>query len=433
MNLSLLLPIGLSALAALLIPLLIHLVRRNEQRLVAFAALRWLATKPQPRRKHRFEEWLLLVLRLLLLVALALLLAEPVLLGRPDRTPWVVVAPGADPEIARESIGAPGARLHWLTPGFPAVAPPGPAALPAPADAATTPTPVGSLLRELDARLPTRTPLTVLVPAVFDGADAERPVLSRQVEWKVVASAANPSRPDNAAKATDATIPPPQVMVRHSPEQKPALRYLRAAGAAWLTAEKPTSSDRTVEPASDAAPTSTSPAPASTARASETSMRIAAATEPLDPDIPNLVWLVPGPLPTAVRGWVEAGGKVLLHAATDMPELRDGAVLLSDERGPLVRGARLGRGRAMRLERELSPGAMPMLLEPTFPEHLRQLFAAPPPAPTRVVADAYTPRTGAAPPLEQPRSLAVWLAALIAALFVAERWVANGPRRRWGA
>ncbi|MBC7991570.1 MAG: BatA domain-containing protein, partial [Luteimonas sp.] len=71
MTLSLLLPIGLAALAALLLPLLVHLARRSEQRLVPFAALRWLQAKPQPRRKRRFEEHWLLLLRLLLLAALA--------------------------------------------------------------------------------------------------------------------------------------------------------------------------------------------------------------------------------------------------------------------------------------------------------------------------------------------------------------------------
>ena len=100
----LLLPIGLAALAALLLPLLVHLARRSEQRVVPFAALRWLKALPQPRRRHRFEELLLMLVRLLLLAALALLLAQPVLFGRPDRRPRVAVAPGVD--IAASSRGA---------------------------------------------------------------------------------------------------------------------------------------------------------------------------------------------------------------------------------------------------------------------------------------------------------------------------------------
>ena len=42
MNIALLAPIGLVALAALALPLLIHLVRRIELRTTEFAALRWI-------------------------------------------------------------------------------------------------------------------------------------------------------------------------------------------------------------------------------------------------------------------------------------------------------------------------------------------------------------------------------------------------------
>ena len=42
MNLVFLLPAAFAALAALFIPLLIHLARRSEQRPTDFAALRWL-------------------------------------------------------------------------------------------------------------------------------------------------------------------------------------------------------------------------------------------------------------------------------------------------------------------------------------------------------------------------------------------------------
>ena len=55
MSLAWLFPAGLAALASLLLPLLIHLARRDEQRLLDFAALRWLAARPRPRRRIRFE------------------------------------------------------------------------------------------------------------------------------------------------------------------------------------------------------------------------------------------------------------------------------------------------------------------------------------------------------------------------------------------
>ncbi|HSR65933.1 MAG TPA: BatA domain-containing protein, partial [Xanthomonadaceae bacterium] len=153
MSFALLFPLGLAALAALALPLLLHLARRSEARITGFAALRWLRADPRPRRKRRFDERMLMGARLLLLAAFALLLAMPVLRGAPDRTPWVVAAPGVPASAARAAAGSRRARLHWLAPGFPALdAPP-------PRDAA----PLASLLRELDSTLPPGTPLTVLV------------------------------------------------------------------------------------------------------------------------------------------------------------------------------------------------------------------------------------------------------------------------------
>ncbi|MEG3193426.1 BatA domain-containing protein [Lysobacter sp. D1-1-M9] len=399
MSFSLLLPIGLAALAALLVPLLIHIARRSEQRTVEFAALRWLQAQPQPRRKLQLEEYLLLLLRLLLLAALALLLAGPVLFGRPDRTPWVVLAPGVEVAAARDQIGAREVRARWLASGFPAF---DPAAESPDRPAAAS---LASLLRELDATLPAGTPLTVLVPAILNGADAERPRLSRPVEWRVL-----PSAPPEIDRAT--APPVPTLTVRHAPDRTASLRYLRAAGAAWQSSAAEGSR---------------------TARSAASPVRIAPASQEFDAGVRNLVWLVPGPLPAAVREWIAAGGVALLDAQAELPQFdpAGAAVLWRDERGPLVRGMRWGQGRVMRLERVLLPAAMPDLLEPDFPQRLQQLFAPASPPPARVQASAYVPRTGAAAYPPAPSPLAPWLAALIAALFLAERWVANGPRRRF--
>ena len=64
MSLAFLLPAGLAALAALVVPLLLHLARRHEQTPTDFAALRWLRQKPKPRHRIRFDEWPLLLVRL---------------------------------------------------------------------------------------------------------------------------------------------------------------------------------------------------------------------------------------------------------------------------------------------------------------------------------------------------------------------------------
>lgn len=190
MSLALLLPAGLAALVALLLPLLLHLARRHEQTPTDFAALRWLRQKPKPRHRIRFDEWPLLLLRLLLLALLALWLAKPVLSGADDTHPWIVVVPGVDVASAGEQASNADAQRHWLAPDFPSLDTPSPAGAPA----------IGSLLRQLDAELPPDTPLTVVVPATLQGADAERPKLSRAMTWTVVdgamASASPPASTD---------------------------------------------------------------------------------------------------------------------------------------------------------------------------------------------------------------------------------------------
>ena len=230
----------------------------------------------------------------------------------------------------------------------------------------------------------------------------ERPLLSRPVEWRIV--------PGNDSEAAESVVPStttiPTLMVRHAPERADSLRYLRAASAAWLAARE----DTVAKPAAP--------------------VTIAPASTPLDPDQQHLIWLVPGPLPDAVREWIAAGGEALLDIDTVVPELADAAVVWRGPDGPLVRAARLGGGRIMQLQHELRPAAMPVLLEPDFPIQLQGLFTEPPPPPIHVEASAHVPRTGLPAYPETPRPLAPWLAALVALLFLIERWVANGPRRR---
>jgi hypothetical protein len=130
MSLALLLPAGLAALAALLLPLLLHLARRHEQTPTDFAALRWLRQKPKPRHRIRFDEWPLLLLRMLLLALLALWLARPVLSGMDDTRPRIVVAPGMDATAVRAQAGNADARRpasrRWTGPR-PPEHPPSPA------------------------------------------------------------------------------------------------------------------------------------------------------------------------------------------------------------------------------------------------------------------------------------------------------------------
>jgi hypothetical protein len=383
MNAALLLPAALAALAALLLPLLIHLARRSEQRPTDFAALRWLRQKPKPRHRLRFDEWPLLILRLLLLALLAVWLARPVLFGSASEAPWVAVMPGIDAVQARAAVDDKNARLHWLAPGFPALdqPPPGAASLP-----------FASLLRQLDSELPAAVKLSVVVPEQLQGADAQRPRLSRVVEWKVLPGAMPAPKP--------LAIPAPVLTVRYSEDHREGLRYLHAATAAWRP--------DTVTPSFAATPIA----------------------QALPAQTRNLIWLAPGPLPAAVGEWLRQGGTALLAAETEYEFPATSVVYWRDEVGaPLVEGAALGRGRLLRFTRAFSPATMPQLLQPEFPRNLRNLFATPAPALTRVAARDYAPIAGGASYAQPPRDLQPWLALLIAAMLLVERWLATRHSR----
>jgi hypothetical protein len=251
----LLAPLGLAALAALVVPLLIHLRRRTEEVPLDFAALRWLEARPRPKRRIRFDEWLLLALRVLLVACLALLLARPAVLGWEHDAPRVLAAPGVDPAAARKAVGAE-ADLRWIAPGFPALgagAPPARGAL-------------SSLIRQYDAELPEGAALTILVPPVLGGVDAAPLRLTRKVTWRVIAGPIT-ARTPAAPRA-------PALALRHAEGQGGAVRYFRAVATAWSDAPKFDAST--------------------------------------GDDLPRagtvLVWLKRGRLPATVTNWVSGGG-----------------------------------------------------------------------------------------------------------------------------
>lgn len=373
MSLSLLFPLGLLALASLLVPLLIHLARRHHYAPLEFAALRWLRAQARPRQRIRFDEWPLLLVRLLLLAALAVLLARPLLHGAPLQTPpWVVVAPGLTPPTLPA-----GSEGRWLAPGFPPLQGPAPGTI----------QPLASLLRELDQTLPKGAELAVYVPDPMPGLDGERPRLSRAVQWRPV--------------ATPVTAPvqstPPQLRVAGTGQDPSALRVLDAVQRAWSGQPLP--------------------APLATGAA---------------PDAGQLgVWLADAPLPAAWQAWVQAGGSALVVSAkaaagTGTPVLEDAGGKVA-----LVRHA-LGRGQLLRFTAALSPDTLPILRDPAFPRRLLEQVQ-PLPTPQLAPAAAHAPLAGAAAPLAQPRELATWLLVLIVLLFALERWMATAPRRGAGA
>lgn len=372
----LLAPLGLAALAALIVPLLIHLRRRTEEVPVDFAALRWLDALPRPRRKLRFDE-LLLAVRLLLIALLALLLARPAVLGSESEGPRILAAPGVDPAAARNIAGID-ADLRWIAPDFPAL------------ESTTTPASaqISSLIRQFDAELPRGAPLTILVPPVLDGMDAEPLRLTRKVTWRTVAGTKQDAEPDSA--------PNPALAVRHAPGGDAPVRYFRAAAAAW----------------------------------SNTPRFEAQTGGALPPRGSVLVWLAPGRLHEAVTGWVRKGGTALLGEAAEVAMPAATTAVWRDQAGnTLVEGGQLGSGRLLRFTRPLEPAAMPDLLAPGFAARLRDLVTPPEPPPARVSAAAAAPTIGALPYPLPPVELSAWLGVLIALVFLAERLLATRSRR----
>lgn len=373
----LLAPLGLAALAALIVPLLVHLWRRTEDVPVDFAAMRWLAALPRPKQRIRFDEWLLLALRLLLVAMLALLLARPAVQGWEDDSPQFIVVPGVAPTAARKFAG-PEADIRWIAPGFPDIE----------AAAPTSPVQTSSLIRQFDAELPPGAALTILLPRVLDGVDAERLRLSRPVSWRIVEGDGEGHIP--------ATPSSPILSVRYSEGQATSVKYFRAAAAAW----------------------------------SDTPRFTATTGSSLPPRDNVLVWLTPGPLPRAVSDWVSGGGTAVLGSTTEVAMPAVSKALWSDAMGrPLVEGGPLGAGCLLRFTQPLVPAQMPELLAPDFAATLRDLVSPSTPPPARVSATAFVPEKGAAPYDLPPRELSSWLGVLIALIFLAERWLATRRRR----
>ncbi|AVK73186.1 TPA: BatA domain-containing protein [Stenotrophomonas maltophilia] len=372
---TLLFPLGLAALAAGLLPLLIHLARRHPYTPLDFAALRWLRAQIRPRQRIRFDDWPLLLVRLLLLAALALLLARPVLTG-PTAPPaaWTVVAPGLDATTLRGT--AEDGNWHWLAPGFPAIdqAPP----------AATDSLP--SLLRELDAQLPVGTALTVHVPDPLPGLDGARLQLSRDVQWHTqpIPVTAQPSA---------ATSPRLRV---HSDASATAQRWLNALQRAWGVQ----------------APLAPLPADALPERGEIG------------------VWSRSDALPANWQAWLRGGGRVM----TAGKPAASARILLRDAEGaPLLWQQRIGHGYLLALPGDWNAASNPALRDPRLPRALL-LALQPPTAPRLGDARDQAPQRAAlpaaTPPLREPTP---WLLLAVVLLFALERWMASSARRRVAA
>lgn len=392
MSIGLLSPAALAALAALALPLLIHLTRRSERQLLDFAALRWLRAKERARRRLRIDEWPLLALRLLLLAAVVLLLAQPVRFGASSQRPWVVVVPGANPGPLANDPALRDASWHWLAPGFPAFD----------RDVPQAPTATASLLRELDATLAATQSLTAIVPEQLAGLDAERIRLSRRVDWRIVES--------RAVVAAGKPAPPTHtIAIRHDPAHAAISRYFTAAARAWnasndVSAAEPSQQRFLIDSASSGL------------------------ALPANSDW--LLWLSSAPLPPAIDRWLAAGGSVL--RTRDATAASDDGVLevwRSTATDTWLSAQRSGKGRLLIVHGALDPAHLPELLDPGFPDLLRSWLSPPVRAPDQALANDVAPTQGTAgwtahsTPLREPL---IWL---IAAVWLFERILATNRRK----
>ncbi len=225
--LTLLSPAALWTLAALALPLALHLWRRPP-RTVRLGSLRFVRAHPGRRmRDLRWREWWLLAVRLALLATLAGLLAGPVWQRPPPRTPqrWVLLDPTAvltGAALARlRSVQTGDAETHWLTAGLPATAGYG--------SSPHEPTDLWSLLREADARLPAGSTLTVFSPARLGSLRGVRPALRAKVAWVETADADAKSAGRSSPESAAVPAAPLSALILHDPDRAEDARYLAAA------------------------------------------------------------------------------------------------------------------------------------------------------------------------------------------------------------
>ena len=376
MSLGLLLPMGLLALAGLIVPLLIHLIRRPEQDITDFAALRWLRESVRPRRRLRFDDLWLLLTRLVLLSLLALMLALPVLNGDWRAARHVIaVHTDVDLKAARQRLGDDEAEWRWLAPGFPNVDESNPASAQA----------FASLLRELDSTLAVKDSLTVLIPAQVTGLDAQRIALTRAVDWREVPakSQALPAE-ENPAKRI--------IAIRHGQESSAGLRYLRAAVSVWSSMghEQWQVDDQPL-------------------------------AKTLPKAIDGLIWL-DAPLSDSIMTWVEKGGRVLVVDG----EVGQGVPVWRDEQAEVLASeTQLGRGAVIHLQAPLSPEKLPTLLDADFPHRLQALIMPAARPPDRAFAREIRPTRINRAAAEGQTSLIPLIGLLAALLFLLERVLAT--------
>ena len=200
-------PVWLAALAALSVPIALHLWTRRPGRLVRVGSIKHLGGPAPAARRLRLDEPWLLLLRAAVLAALVLALARPYLAGgaRPEPAVWALVERAAAGDAVVDSLRLAGAAVRLLEPGLPQLAK---ATSPSVSDAinGTPAADVWSLLREADHIAPAGTRLVVVATPRLTAAAGERPLVYSDVKWIVPRAA--PIDSSSGAPAPAGAQPP---------------------------------------------------------------------------------------------------------------------------------------------------------------------------------------------------------------------------------
>ncbi|WP_343534609.1 BatA domain-containing protein [Pedobacter sp.] len=187
---NLLYPIGLLALTALLVPIIIHLWRIKQGKTFKVGSISLMGESAASNaRSFVISDWLLLLLRCLLLALLALLLAQPFLKGKPlaKQSGWILIAQQnlkATYQNHRKTIDSllnKGFEFRHLGLGFKSLS------LNDTTNATIDSLPklsYTSLLKQANHQLPNQYPVWIFAPKTMLGFDEELPKLHLQVHWQ---------------------------------------------------------------------------------------------------------------------------------------------------------------------------------------------------------------------------------------------------------